>query len=347
MNVNFAPGVAGGAGPPGAPPAVPGGALPPLPAGGGAPPAAVGNNPAVGANTTPWEDLLKFDDMPDTSVAKALADKYRNVPWQEVVAPFAMTYPNDEGTKNMLCHAPAAKYVLAVTAAGNVQLVYGIRFCHATAGQGQRVLALMGERSIMAGMERPPSLVSLHGNLGNQNQFFGASTIRAMPFGDMVTAIGADPNLALFDPLAADPNDAAANPEITTRKALVIHPLLGLFFLQPQPPRDALLLVQTIQEALPVPFRPNLNPLLQFAQLAVTAAVAGGDESALSTGWSRFDHGQSPELETWYFELLQGVRVAPRYTPAISSLLPYRPGVLIALLGIVNLPACRASSLGN
>jgi len=111
--------------------------------------AVAANNPAV----DPWESLVGLDSLPNHNVAKGLAVKYKDAMWEEVVAPFTMEYHDDPNhIMREIAQAPAAKCVLAVNAASSVQLVYGIRFCHATDGSGRRVLVLGGERLLIAGL---------------------------------------------------------------------------------------------------------------------------------------------------------------------------------------------------
>jgi len=314
-SVHFAPGTVGGGGPPlgGGDTAEGGTNL----AGGLDTAAASTTNPAV----TLWDEMVALDSLPDLSFAKALAVKYADTPWEDVVAPFVAPYPDDPAAlKNSICHAPAAKYILAVNAAGSVQLVYGLRFCHDIAGSGQRVLGLAGERSVIAGVERPPDLVTLAGNLPGQNAHFGTNDpIRAATVEDIVAALDADPAKLLMDPLAADPDNDEVNPEIVARRALVIHPKIGLLFLQPLPPSEALRLVLKIQQAVPAALQGSLAPLLNFARVAVTSTVAGGDVSALRSDWQRQDHGLTTNLIVWYYELVGQVVI--RYVPSKAPVL--------------------------
>jgi hypothetical protein len=120
----------------------------------------------------------------------------------------------------------------------------------------------------------------------------------------------------LVPPLAADPAHPDANPEVEARRALVVHPLLGLHFVRPLQPREALLLVRQIQEALPASVRASLEPLINFARVAVTASAADATVSALATDWRRTDPGDTPELHEWYYELLHAC--GPRYTAPVT-----------------------------
>ena len=269
------------------------------------PPADADGGPPAGDTTITWENLLDIDNLPEHSIARGLAAKYNDCSWDDVMAPFDMEYHADpDHVKRTIAHAPAAKYVLAVNNAGSVQLIYGIRFCHVVQGQGERLLALGGERLRIAGTERPPDLLTLAGNIAGQTTHFGIATVRAPTVETIIGALDADSDLRLVNPLAADPNNQDANPEVVARRALVIHPKLGLLFLQPQAPHKALRLIYQIQQALPGAYHDRLQPLLNFGRLAITATAAGGAVSHLQTSWQRLDHGTSQDLVTWYYELV-------------------------------------------
>ena len=303
--------------------------------GNGPPPAAAsdassgGSSAATATSTAPpavdplvaWKNLFNLNDLPDYKVAKGLLVKYEGAAWEDVMAPFDRAYPDaPEMVAKELALAPAAKCALVVNQDGTVQLVYGFRFCHAVAGQGQRVLALGGERLRMTGAERPPDLLTLAGNLAGQWPHFGTGAARAPTMADAIAALDANADLRLVDPLAADANNADANPEITARRALVIHPKLGLLFLQPIAPHKALRLVQKIQQAVPPAYQGRLTPLINFARVAVTATAAGQPTSALRTEWQRLDHGTTTALTTWYYELLGAC--AERYVAPPPAMQP-------------------------
>ena len=88
-----------------------------------------------------WENLFGLDTLAPHTVAKGFLAEYNDAMWEEVVAPFDMTYHNDgKIVKRALATAPVAKCILAVNDAGQVQLVYGLRLCHVVQGQGERIL---------------------------------------------------------------------------------------------------------------------------------------------------------------------------------------------------------------
>ena len=168
-----------------------------------------------------WENLFGLDTLAPHSVAKGFLAEYNDATWEEVMAPFDMTYHTDgKIVKRALATAPVAKCVLAVNDAGRVQLVYGLRLCHAVQGQGERILGLGGERTLIAGVERQPDLLTLAGNLDGQHAHFGSVAVRAPPMNAAIAALDADGNKLLVDPLAADQNDASVNPEVPARRAL-------------------------------------------------------------------------------------------------------------------------------
>ena len=59
-----------------------------------------------------------------------------------------------------------------------------------------------------------------------------------------------------------------------------------------------------------------LEPLINFARVAVTASAADATVSALATDWRRTDPGDTPELHEWYYELLHAC--GPRYTAPVT-----------------------------
>jgi len=205
--------------------------------------AAAANNPAV-ANL--WENLVQagLNELLDHSIAKGLAVKYKDAPWEEAVAPSNMDYTDPARVMREIAQASTAKCFLAVNAARQVQLIYGMRFCHAIDGQGKRVLVLGGERLLIAGIERPPDSLTLAGNVTNQAAHFGEVTTRPPTIADALAVFAGDANLNLVDLLAAEGNDkdeddddAAVTLEVVARRTLVIHPKLGLLFVQPKSPK--------------------------------------------------------------------------------------------------------------
>jgi len=180
-------------------------------------------------------------------------------------------------------------------------------------------------------------LLTLAGNLNNQAVHFGAIDTCAPMNADTIAALDANEDLLLVDPLAADYDDKDANPEIVACRALVIHPKIGLLFVQPKAPHRTLHLVQQIHEAVPAPFQGRLGPLLDFAHVAIMANTAGRDVSTLHLDWQHLDHGTSPALITWYCELVGTCSkqyVLPPAAPAATLMHVALPILVDPALGI-------------
>jgi hypothetical protein len=113
-----------------------------------------------------------------------------------------------------------------VVLAGKVDVLYGLRPCHAVAGNGARYLALMGERTMMAGMTAHPKLHFLRGQINAHCQTVGRGNEAAPTMADIEAAFNANAGLVLKDALQADANGVAPA-RVATWKLLPIHPKLA------------------------------------------------------------------------------------------------------------------------
>ena len=126
------------------------GAPPPQPGngGGGNGGGATGVAGAAGAPIT-WENLKNQANLAPHEVGYALALKHADVPWTDVLAPFREVAAleanyNAQNLVRQYGNSIALRYFLVVVS-NEVEVLYGLRPCHAVAGSGQRYLALLGE----------------------------------------------------------------------------------------------------------------------------------------------------------------------------------------------------------
>jgi hypothetical protein len=194
----------------------------------------------------PWENLTNSLDLQDHHVAKALLEEHGDTPWEDALSVFQGPYNAREQTvARAIADSPSKVYFLVVNPNDEVQTMYGMKFCHVVPGQGERVLALGGERTVIAGVERPPRLFSLGNSIAAQWANFGSGQAAARSLDDFVAAHEAAADSDLLAPVAnPDPND-----NVTARRALIIHPKLAALFVRPLSPRDAVAMVHRIRDA--------------------------------------------------------------------------------------------------
>jgi hypothetical protein len=228
-------------------------------------------------------------------------------------------------TAHAIADAVVPQYSLIVTATDQVQLLYGLKFCHATAANpGRRVFALGGERILRAGgIERHPYFLRLDCNIGEQWRNFAEADVPAPELQDQLDGFAADAQLQYSDPLVPNPAGDAA-PTVTVRRTFRIHPKLGCLFIQPMTVREAVLLVARIREAVPAALRARIEPLVDFVRAAATAATAGGTTSAIRSRWVLSGVIDEEPVEAFYYDLLQ--YFAPRAAPLPPPPSPPTPG---------------------
>jgi hypothetical protein len=180
MNVHFAPDLNADAAAAAAPDAAAaaGAAVPPVAAGAAVPPVGDG-----GAGGDSWENLKNGAGHLPYEVGLALWAKHASATDQQVVAPLLEMRERaaDADLPNLLRQLvddPDDKYYLVVIGK-RVEVLHQVRACHATAGNGQRVLGLLGERTLVAEMIVPPKLQSLRGALNNQALAIGREDVAA------------------------------------------------------------------------------------------------------------------------------------------------------------------------
>ena len=185
-------------------------ALPPFVAGAAAPPA--GGGGAVGAS---WENLKNGAGHLPHEVGAALWVSHGDATDQDVVAPLLTMgeRPENADLTNLFrqwVDDPDDKYYL-VAIGKKVEVLHQLRSCHATAGNGQRVLCLLGERKMVAGIVVPPKLQSLRGQVNNQVQAIARQEVAAPTMNDIATLYRA--------PRSGHQCKAVASTQFTTRAA--------------------------------------------------------------------------------------------------------------------------------
>jgi hypothetical protein len=284
-------------------------------------PVAVGN---VIHDGTTWENLKNTADFRPHEVGLALWDSHKDATDAQVVAPLlAMAeLPGDVDMALQLRRIvddPADKYYATVIE-GNVEVLHQMRYCHATAGNGQRVLVLKGENTMVVGMIVPPQLQSLRGNLNQQPFSIGVQGVAAATMDAIAAVYAGDPTLELVPAIQAAGD---ADPQIVSAWKLVeIHPKIAAFLLKGMTVREAFTLFLRIKAAIVPACRPSLRILEDFIRGAVTGTAGEVPVSAMATAWSRLDPHVSPQLAGWYYQVLSKV---PRVTIAPPLPLPPLP----------------------
>jgi hypothetical protein len=159
---------------------------------------------------TTWENLKNAADFRPHEVGPALWDSHKDATDAQVVAPLlAMAeLPADVDMALQLRRIvddPADKYYATVIE-GNVEVLHQMRYCHATAGNGQRVLVLKGENTMVVGMIVPPQLQSLRGNLNQQPFSIGVQGVAAATMDAIAAAYAGDPTLELVPAITLSRN---------------------------------------------------------------------------------------------------------------------------------------------
>ena len=96
----------------------------------------------------------------------------------------------------------------------------------------------------------------------------------------------------------------AAQAETLAWKALPIHPKLACLFLRGMSIRAAFGLAVEVVAACPPVLQAELDPLLDFIQVAATESAMAG-VSALASSWQAVTGVMADQaVTTWYFELL-------------------------------------------
>jgi hypothetical protein len=312
------------------------------PGGGAAGGPAVGGGGAVVTMT--WENLSSAANLLPHEVGFTLSTSLANVSMQEALSPFvaAAGQPdNADLTTLMRSYADSLTpmYFLVVVS-GKVEVLYGLRPCHAVAGNGARYLALMGERTMVAGMTAHPKLHSLRGQLNGQSQAIGREEVAAPTMENIEGAFNANAGLALVDALQADANGVPPA-QLAAWKMLPIHPKFASLFFKGMTVRKAFALVRNIEAAIPQEHLGDLEVLQNFIRGAVTSDGGANPESALTTGWSRVDHSATPVLESWYYALVgHAAPTAANPPPGLPPLPPPAPansdGIAAALRELVR-----------
>ena len=260
-----------------------------------------------------WENILATLSLQPHEVAYALAKDASLVPWIDALGPLRKaTAAGQAGTD--LTHIVRSyldsldPVFLLIVVDNTVKVLYGLKPCHATTGNGQRFLGLIGDREIRAGQEVHPKLHTLGGNLNKQADHFALTTIAAPTLADITSSFLADATLALVPALGPDPVTNNAAPTVFTWYALPIHPKLACLFLRGMSVRDAFFLATKIVSAVPTSLLGDLEPFTNFIRSAVTGT---NGVSSITSGWKRESHTTSDQLETWYYELI--ARYAPKY----------------------------------
>lgn len=193
---------------------------------------------------------------------------------------------------------------------GRMEVIHGLRPCFHVPGGGIRVLGLMKDRIRRGtGLEIPPKLYSLTGQPGAQGtEGFHRVTAMAPELLAVQATFAANaalhvvPALPILDPL---------HPPVETRafKTMPLHPKLACLFLPGMPIRAGVNLILALQAAVPVALRPGMDELVAFGRVAATETAVGG-VSVLTSSWRVIDHAQSPDVEEWYYALVE--REVPR-----------------------------------
>ena len=286
-----------------------------------------------GGSTTPllivpttWEHIVAMLKLESHEIAYALAMDVASVPWTDAFGPLRkITAAGIAGTD--LAHI-VRSYVdsldpifLLVVVDNAVKVLYGLKPCHATSGNGQRFLGLIGEREIRAGQEVHPKLHTLGGNLNKQVDHFAAVDIAAPTMADIETTFQGDATLTMVTALTADPVTHVAAPTISSWMALPVHPKLACLFLKGMSVRNAFFLAKQIISIIPPSLAVDLVPFVNFIRSAVTKATNG--TSSLTSGWKREAHTSTDQLESWYYELVS--RNAPKYVSPTVLPVPALP----------------------
>jgi hypothetical protein len=262
-------------------------------------------------------------DLQPHEVAYALAKDAVSVSWDDACGPFRkITDARNLGTDLehvVRSHVDSLDPIyLLVVVENTVKVLYGLKPCHATSGNGKRFLGLIGEREIRAGQEVQPKLHTLGGNLSKQVDHFANVDVAAPTLVDIEAMFQGDATLSLVAQLAADPTTNAAAPTIPAWMALPVHPKLACLFLRGMSVRNAFFLVKKIISAFPSSLSRDLEPLVNFIRSAVTTGAIGA--SSLTSGWKRESHTSSDPMETWFYELV--ARFALKFVPPIIHPVP-------------------------
>jgi hypothetical protein len=176
--------------------------LPPIAADAAVPPLGGG-----GAGGDSWENLKDGAGHLPHEVGAALWVSYGGATDEHVVAPLRTMGERavDADLSNLLrqwVDDPDVKYYLVVIGK-RVEVLHQLRACHATAGNGQRNLALLGEHTMVAGIMVPPKLQSLRGAVNNQALFIGLQAVAAPTIDDIAALFAGYAALELVPALQA------------------------------------------------------------------------------------------------------------------------------------------------
>jgi hypothetical protein len=314
---------------------------PPADAGADADAAAVPPAAGGGAGGASLENLKTATGLLPFHFGDSLWATHSGATDQQVVAPLLAMgeRPADADLSNLfrqLVDDPDVKYYLAVIE-GRVEVLHQLHACHATAGNGQRVLGLRGDRTMVAGLIVPPKLQSLRGAINNQALAIGLEEVAAPTMDNIAALYAADAALDLVPPLQAAGDEALQTLEAW--KLVDIHPKLAPLFLQGMTVREAFFLFRSIEAAIEPTCRPGLRVLEDFIRCAVTSTAVADPDSAMATAWSRFDHSQSNQLETWYCKIVAKLptiappaAAAPLPLPPLPPQVPGNPNLLLTAL---------------
>jgi hypothetical protein len=295
-------------------------AVPPGAAGAVAPLPGVGG----GAGDASWENLMNDAGHLPHEVGAALWLSHKSATDQQVVAPL-LTLGERAVDADLLTQLrqwvddPDVKYYLVVIGK-RIEVLHQLRACHATAGNGQRILGLLGERTLVQGVLVPPKLHSLRGAINNQALAIGLEDVAAPTMDDIGVLFAGDATLELVPALQVA--DDAAPPVLSAWKLVEIHPKVASLFLKGKTVREAFLLTRRIAETIQPIYRPALRVLEDFIRGAVTSTAGADPVSTLTTGWSRIDPGQTELLEAWFCKVLGKVPMVTTAPPPPAAALP-------------------------
>ena len=111
-----------------------------------------------------YESLMEAAIGWDGSVAKALYEANKNVPWQEALMVTKLAADDTDATaahcKILLgsyADSVTPRYFLIVTG-GKIQVLYGLRACRPLDAEGRRYAGLIGDRTFFGGLATHPKL---------------------------------------------------------------------------------------------------------------------------------------------------------------------------------------------
>jgi hypothetical protein len=162
--------------------------------------------------TTTLENLRDAANLLPHEVGFNLGTSLSNISMQKAMSPFVAAADQPENvvlTNLMRSYGDSiTPMYLWVEMNGKVEVLYGLRPCHAVAGNGARLLALVlvGERTMMAGKTAHPKLHILRGQINAQSHTAGREDVAAPTMADIEAAFNANAGLALTETLQADAN---------------------------------------------------------------------------------------------------------------------------------------------